>query len=162
VTGQGVPGQGLRFAPFGSDDLAEYLRRSRAHYEQERVEAGDTVAEASANAEASQAQIFPEGRPAPGHLLGAVMGAEGRVGTLWVGPAADDPSRWWVWDIEIDEAERGRGHGRAGMLLAEELARAAGAVSLGLNVFAHNTVARHLYSSLGYSETAVQMRKELT
>ncbi|MCU1494550.1 MAG: sortase-like acyltransferase [Acidimicrobiaceae bacterium] len=47
------------------------------------------------------------------------------------------------------------------MLLAENLARANGATSIGLNVFAHNRVARDLYSSLGYRETSVQMRKEL-
>jgi ribosomal protein S18 acetylase RimI-like enzyme len=47
------------------------------------------------------------------------------------------------------------------MLLAEELARTQGATSIGLNVFAHNVVARELYSSLGYTETSVQMRKGL-
>ena len=48
------------------------------------------------------------------------------------------------------------------MLVAEELARAGGAVTLGLNVFAHNVVARNLYASLGYREAAIQMRKDLT
>ena len=47
------------------------------------------------------------------------------------------------------------------MLLAERLARAQGARTIGLNVFAGNTVARTLYGSLGYEETTVQMRQEL-
>jgi len=48
------------------------------------------------------------------------------------------------------------------MLLAEELARTNGALSIGLNVFADNTVARNLYASLGYRETSVHMRKQLS
>jgi ribosomal protein S18 acetylase RimI-like enzyme len=47
------------------------------------------------------------------------------------------------------------------MRLAEDQARAAGASQIGLNVFGHNTVARHLYEALGYETTAVLMRKDL-
>jgi ribosomal protein S18 acetylase RimI-like enzyme len=61
----------------------------------------------------------------------------------------------------IDEEFRGLGHGRQAMLLAEELARSEGASTIGLNVFGHNQVARSLYSSLGFRETSVQMRKDL-
>jgi ribosomal protein S18 acetylase RimI-like enzyme len=75
--------------------------------------------------------------------------------------AGSDPERWWVWDVKIDEEFRGRGYGRQAMLLAETLARKEGALTMGLNVFGHNQVARTLYSSLGYRETAVQMRRTL-
>jgi ribosomal protein S18 acetylase RimI-like enzyme len=47
------------------------------------------------------------------------------------------------------------------MLLAEELARSHGATTIGLNVFGQNHIARGLYTSLGYREQAVQMRKPL-
>jgi len=80
---------------------------------------------------------------------------------LWIGPYSDDPQRWWVWNIEIDDAHRRKGLGRKAMLLAENLARDNGANSIGLNVFAHNRVARNLYQSLGYEESSVQMRKAL-
>lgn len=83
----------------------------------------------------------------------------GPVGELWVGPFDDDPQRWWVWDVAIDEPYRGRGLGRAAMVLAERLAGEHGATSIGLNVFARNEVARGLYRSLGYEEASVQMRK---
>ena len=85
-----------------------------------------------------------------------------RVGDLWIGPLGDDPERWWVWDIVVVEELRGRGYGRNMMLLAEELAQSNGATSIGLNVFARNHVARSLYTSLGYEETSVQMRKGLS
>ena len=47
------------------------------------------------------------------------------------------------------------------MLLAEHEAREAGATDLGLNVFADNTVARHLYDRLGYRAVATRMSKKL-
>jgi ribosomal protein S18 acetylase RimI-like enzyme len=56
---------------------------------------------------------------------------------------------------------RGRGFGRAAMVLAEQEARRGGARRLGLNVFGTNTVARSLYESLGYEITELQMSKEL-
>ena len=89
------------------------------------------------------------------------MSSGRKIGHLWLGPAGGDPERWWVWDVMVDEEFRGRGYGRRAMLHAEELARENGASTLGLNVFGHNAVARKLYSTLGYGETSVQMRKEL-
>ena len=142
-------------------DLAAWIVRSRADYIDERVEAGDTLAEATANADASIERTFPGGSPGPGQLVRRVMSAGAQIGWLWVGPFGSDPTRWWVWDIVIEEESRGRGFGRKAMLVAEELARAHGATSLGLNVFAHNAVARALYASLGFEESSIQMRKAL-
>jgi ribosomal protein S18 acetylase RimI-like enzyme len=142
-------------------DLAAWLLRTRSGYIDDLMAAGDTLAEAEANADASMDQTFPGGSPAPGQLVGRVLVAGEPIGELWVGPFGGDPTRWWVWDVEIDEERRGRGYGRQAMLLAEELARASGAASIGLNVFAHNKVARSLYTSLGYQETSVRMRKAL-
>jgi ribosomal protein S18 acetylase RimI-like enzyme len=84
-----------------------------------------------------------------------------RVGFLWLGPS-DEPTRAWVYTIEVDEPLRGRGYGRALMLAFEEEARARGYESVGLNVFGHNEAARHLYESLGYAEVARQMAKPLS
>lgn len=89
------------------------------------------------------------------------MCADQPVGYLWIGPARTDQQRWWVWDIVINDDQRGRGLGRQAMLLAEELARNQGATTIGLDVFANNVVARRLYTSLKYEETSVQMRKPL-
>jgi ribosomal protein S18 acetylase RimI-like enzyme len=158
----------LTFRPFEDQARAGWLRSQRAAYIDERVRAGDTPAEAAANADNVLGQLWPGGRPAPGQLAGELLAdhlgnpADPRpVGHLWVGPIGTEPTRWWVWDILIDEAHRSRGLGRQAMVLAEGLARDAGATSLGLNVFAGNSVARSLYESLGYEETALQMRKDL-
>jgi ribosomal protein S18 acetylase RimI-like enzyme len=144
-----------------ASDLAAWIVRSRADYIDERVAAGDTLAEAIANADASMERTFPGGSPGPGQQVRRVMSAGEQIGWLWVGPVGSDPLRWWVWDIVIEEELRGSGYGRKAMLLAEELARAHGATSLGLNVFAHNAVARSLYASLGFEESSIQMRKAL-
>ena len=85
------------------------------------------------------------------------------VGWLWLAlqsPRAE-AGVGFIYDITIDEALRGRGYGRTAMQLAEDEARRHGLHALALNVFGQNAIARALYSSLGYAETSVQMRKEL-
>ncbi len=151
-----------RFEPLIGAELGEWIVRARAVYIDDRVAAGDSAAEATANADSTLARMFPAGSPAPGQLVGHVVVHGIPVGTLWVGQAESDPTRWWIWDIVIDEKLRGRGFGRKTMQLAEKIAGDGGATSLGLNVFAHNAVARALYASLGYEESAIQMRKKLT
>jgi len=151
----------VTFERLSGPDLTEWLHRTKSEYIGERMAAGDTLAEAEANADTSMDRMFPAGAPAPGQLVGRVLIHGKRVGELWIGPFGSDPARWWVWNIMVDEEVRGRGYGRKTMLLAEELARANGASSIGLNVFARNEVARSLYISLDYHETSVQMRKAL-
>ena len=82
------------------------------------------------------------------------------VGWLWIGPV-DGATGWYVWDVAVHEAHRGRGLGRATMRLAEDFARSQGATSMRLNVFAYNVPAVRLYESLGYDTTAIHMHKEL-
>ena len=151
----------LTFEPFPRSALDVWLENTLVNYVKERVEAGDSLAEAEANANASVERLFPDGSPAPGQLIGHLVSSSQHIGYLWLGPAGTDPERWWIWDVVIDEEFRGRGYGREAMFLAEMLARRHGASTIGLNVFGHNHVARTLYSSLGYQETAVQMRKTL-
>jgi ribosomal protein S18 acetylase RimI-like enzyme len=150
------------FEQFDQADLTDWFARSNAEYIEERMASGDTLEEARANARASMERTFPGGVTSPKQRVGRLVLAGEPIGELWIGQFGDDPERWWVWNVRIDEQFRGRGLGRGAMLLAEELARAGGAVTLGLNVFAHNIVARSLYSSLGYREAAIQMRKDLT
>lgn len=149
------------FRPFDSEELASWLARSTDRYVRERQAAGDTEAEATANARSTMERLFPGGAPAPGQQLGWVLVDGKPVGELWVGPFGDDPTRWWIWDVAVREELRGRGFGRAAAVLAERLCREHGATDLGLNVFARNGVARALYSSLGYEETSLQLRKHL-
>jgi GNAT superfamily N-acetyltransferase len=144
-----------------AEALAAWLDYSNDEYVRERIEAGDSPDYARERAAQSNAEYFPDGRPAEGQHVYQVIDDE-VVGVLWIGPfSLARPTEWWVFDIEIDEARRGEGYGRATMLLAEDEARRLGATKLGLNVFGHNTVAHSLYTSLGYQATAINMAKAL-
>ena len=83
----------LRFDPFDPPDLADWLVRNSSEYIQERVSAGDTPEEASANAEASLGRAFPNGSPAPGQLAGRLVWGGQPIGELWVGRFGSDPQR---------------------------------------------------------------------
>ncbi|ARJ04469.1 hypothetical protein GCM10010988_32550 [Cnuibacter physcomitrellae] len=158
---------GTALRPMPEDALAEWRANAEAHYLAERIAAGDTPEYAAKRVSQSR-EYFPDGRPAEGQLVFQVVerdegsGRETVVGALWIGLLEpEQPTAWWVLDVEIDEEHRGKGYGRAAMRLAEEEARARGGDRIGLNVFGPNTVARSLYDSLGYRVTATNMTKEL-
>ena len=90
-----------------------------ADYIDERVLAGDSLAEATQMADVAMERTFPGGSPAPNQLVGRVLCEGKSIGELWVGPFGNDPSRWWVWDVVVQEGLRGRGYGRKTMLLAD-------------------------------------------
>ncbi len=105
--------------------------------------------------------FFPGAVPSPDQSVFVVEADGAPVGELWVSERTDAVQRdvLWIFDIRIDEGHRGRGLGREAMLRAEDEARKRGLGRVALNVFGGNEVARNLYRSLGYVETAVVMRK---
>lgn len=106
--------------------------------------------------------LWPDGRPAVDHWVYAVEEAAMGVGYLWIAERDNQGRRViWIYHIEIDEQFRGRGLGREAMRLAEQEARARGVARVELNVFGGNEVARNLYRSLGYEESAVWMGKDI-
>jgi len=108
------------------------------------------------------ASLWPDGRPAAGQLLYAVEEGDARVGYLWLAERENQGRKViWVYQVEIDPAHRGRGLGREAMRLAEQETLAHGFGRIELNVFGGNEVARRLYLSLGYEESAVWMGKDL-
>ncbi|RPE76147.1 MULTISPECIES: GNAT family N-acetyltransferase [unclassified Frondihabitans] len=151
----------ISLQPMPPQRLAPWLDHTAASYIESRMKAGDSRDQAVANSDASLACTFPLGKPAPDQHPFNVLADGEIVGILWIGVIDPASKGWWVWDIEIDEAHRGRGHGRAAMELAERAPKELGAATLGLNDFGYNTVARALYESLGYTTTSVQMKKPL-
>lgn len=144
------------------EQLGVWLPIANALYAQARVDAGDSPEEAATAAESSRARFFPDDVPSDGHRIFTITVDGSDAGWLWIGPTADGPSGdWWIWDIEVHEAFRRRGIAEATMLLAEDVARAAGVEAIGLNVFGGNDTARRLYDRVGYSVTSVHMRKTL-
>ncbi|MDQ6856052.1 MAG: GNAT family N-acetyltransferase [Candidatus Dormibacteraeota bacterium] len=146
------------------DEYATWSVVALEEYIDEIVASGAMSREAAeTKARQEDAEVLPEGLNTPRQLIFRIEADGQSVGWLWL--ALDKPvpveGVGYLYDINVDEEFRGRGYGRAAMLLAEEEAQRHGLRAIALNVFGQNTVARALYASLGYRETSVQMRKEL-
>jgi ribosomal protein S18 acetylase RimI-like enzyme len=155
---------GVRLRPLLDDELPAFIDHGRAAYARDMVaQAGLTPEQAEQKAQNDWARLLPNGAVGSGHHLFAVEDEESgeRVGDLWIAERSSDfeGTAAFVYSIEIAEAFRGRGYGKQAMLLAEDEVRARGISHIALNVFGGNEVARSLYRSLGYTETAVFMRK---
>ena len=145
------------------DEFPAFLARSKEGYARDIAEHGGESEEfALRKSEEDHAAILPQGLDTPGHWIFVVESGGERVGVLWLAERPHGRDReCYIYSIEIDEAERGKGYGRAAMQLAEAEARSHGLPRIALNVFGGNEVARNLYRSLGYAESAVHMAKDL-
>ncbi|CAL9388942.1 GNAT family N-acetyltransferase [Streptomyces sp. enrichment culture] len=150
--------EGSRARPMTEAEFGPWNEQGMADYARNWIDRGVPEDEAWQKARRDHAALLPRGLDTPDVLL-SVLEHEGvAVGTLWL---ALDAERAYVYDVETDERFRGRGHGRALMLLAEAQAVAAGRRTIGLNVFAGNTPAERLYESLGYRPVGYAMYKPL-
>lgn len=148
--------------PMTDAEIAELATRQFDAYVADRIASGEHPERARQHAAWEWNTYFPGKRVAPGHRLYRLVAGGEPVGMLWLGPSAHGQAgAEWVYYVEIAQGRRGQGLGRVAMRLAEQDARAHGAGELGLNVFGGNTVARHLYESVGYRITALNMVKKL-
>ncbi|MBL1085340.1 GNAT family N-acetyltransferase [Streptomyces actinomycinicus] len=150
------PGSHAR--PMTAAEFDTWLEHESERYARTWTALGIPEAAARAKARDDHARLLPDGLTTDGMLFSVLEHDGSRVGTLWV---ALEESRAYVFDVAADEAHRGRGHGRALMLLAERQAIEAGRPVLGLNVFAGNTPAERLYASLGYETVSRTLTKPL-
>jgi ribosomal protein S18 acetylase RimI-like enzyme len=155
--------EGSSVRPMGEDDYARRHAHERDNYIRSWVERGMPYEQAMAKADTDYRTVIPDGVHTPDTVLRLLAHGGTDVGRLWVrlrDPA--DPTRpAWVYHVEVDAGHRGHGHGRTLMLVAERECLAAGAPRLGLNVFADNTPALRLYTSLDYRTTVRTLVKEL-
>lgn len=147
VTGRPRPlPPGSTARPLTEGEYRPWLARRREGFVTTLTDLGVPRDEAEIRADRSAQDLCPDGVPAPGTVLLGLEHGSGLVARLWL--RTTDPG--WVFDVEVDAAHRGRGHGRSMMLAAENECRAARTRVLGLNVFVANPTALHLYESLGY------------
>jgi len=155
-----------RIRPLREDEFAAWRRHSRERYAEDMVENGGFTADAAREkSEKDFTLTMPDGLVTPGQHVFAVESPDGDiVGHAWLGErdTRDEGRVAFVYEIRIDEEQRGRGYGRDAMRLLEHEARALGLDRIELNVFGGNEVARGLYRSLGYEERAVTMGKRLS
>ena len=147
--------------PMTTAEYDAWVPAAIADYAAQHVAAGSRPAETSLElAHTEFAELLPEGLQTDHHHLLVAESAGERVGILWLRiPSSGDAA--FVFDVEVETQQRGKGYGRAIMLAAESYARDRGATALRLHVFGTNTVARSLYESLGYETTNVNMTKSL-
>lgn len=145
------------------DEFTAWLPKMRNDYEQAMIDdAGISPEGAREKAAADVEQLFPGHQPSADQLVFVVEADGEAVGELWLAQREDfGRPTLFVYDVHVAEAHRGKGYGKAAMLLAEEEARRRGIGRVSLNVFGRNTVARRLYQALGYQENAVAMSKSL-
>jgi GNAT superfamily N-acetyltransferase len=148
--------------PLRDGEYDAFIERGMAFYVDDMVRAGIDRDVAQAKADKDLPQLLPDGLATPDHYMYAVED-EGRfAGYLWLCDRDGELGHsLFVYAVEINEEFRGRGLGRAAMVFAENEARRLGIAKVALNVFGGNAVARGLYLSLGYAETAVHMEKRV-
>ncbi|WP_210586646.1 N-acetyltransferase [Streptomyces sp. GESEQ-35] len=149
---------GSRGRPMTEAEFEAWLGHESEAYARSWMERGVPETTAYERARRDHVTALPQGRSTE-NMWFSVLEHEGtRVGTLWLGLRGD---KVHVYNVEADEAHRGRGHGRTLMLLAETRTIAADRHVVSLSVFAGNTPAERLYESLGYEATQYVLYKSL-
>ncbi|MFE0698322.1 GNAT family N-acetyltransferase [Streptomyces sp. NPDC059171] len=155
---------GLTARDMSEEEFADWRQGAVGAYAQGWIDRGVEPGQARLKSEADHAAHLPDGLATEGTRFQVLVRAGEVVGHVWVALRELEPgggTGGYVFDVEVREEHRGRGHGRALMLLAEDITRAWRADRLGLHVFASNTPALRLYESLGYAPTRYNLAKTL-
>lgn len=138
--------------PMTADEISAYFSDFVGTFADQTMAADPSLTREAAlvNSREVHERILPQGVDTPGHdfLVALDATAARRTGIIWL---FHEELAAFVYDVEVDEAERGKGYGRALMDAAADHMRGLGMEVLGLNVFGHNHVAHALYDALGYN-----------
>jgi len=108
---------------------------------------GAQAAQSAAGAQFDQ--LLPDGLDTADHSFLCLCAGGEVVATNWIGHH-HGPGVSWVYGVEVAEQYRGKGYGRAAMIIGEQATVGAGDSHLALNVFGHNSVAISMYEGMGY------------
>jgi ribosomal protein S18 acetylase RimI-like enzyme len=151
--------------PMRADSYAAYLEAAIVSYAQDNVEAGRwPEVRAVERSRADFESLLPQGLATPdNHLYEICASLDGEaLGFVWLSIEQEHGAVLaYIYDLEIKPEFRRRGHAMRALQAVESIAAAAGATSIGLNVFASNTKAQALYQRLGYVPTTINMYKPL-
>jgi len=154
----------VRLVPMGRDEFEAMLEASVRRYAEENVKVGYWNPDgALLRSQQQHDLLLPDGLRSEGHHFYTAVDTETdvAVGHIWMRAEPGEERRGFIFDVYIKEGMRGKGYGRAMMLALEGKARRMKLCSLALHVFAYNSVARHLYGSLGYEVKSLNMLKGL-
>ncbi|MGW7681146.1 N-acetyltransferase family protein [Kribbella sp. NPDC054772] len=149
----------VQLRPITDADYPSWMERAAASFAAGIGPArGLSADEALALAYEETEKLLPEGPATDQQLIWIAWAGDEPVGSLWISTRSRVP---FIYGIEVDSRQRGKGYGRAIMLAAEDECRRLGYTQLDLNVFGDNGPAIALYDSLDYAVTSQQMRKSL-
>lgn len=154
----------MQLIPMKENEFADYVEVLIHDYAKDNVEAGYwDPADAVQLSRKQTMDLLPQGVNTPNHHIFTVRDGDQRVGVIWMRATLDTVIKsGFIFDITIDENQRGKGYGKQAMLLIEEKAKDMGIRLIMLHVFANNKVARTLYEKLGYEARSLNMTKMLS
>ncbi|WP_164669798.1 GNAT family N-acetyltransferase [Virgibacillus doumboii] len=153
----------VTFTPMSEERFNQYLEVKLEDYANEHVKAGNWNEEnALENARNQFDLLLPDGLETENQRLFTVMDGDESVGILWIHVKShENDKQAFIYDIELDENQRGKGFGTATMTHLEEYAKEEGISQIGLHVFAHNKPALALYEKMGYESISYNMAKKV-
>jgi ribosomal protein S18 acetylase RimI-like enzyme len=152
LSGPGVLPDGLESRPMTDVEFAGWRAEVVRGYAADVADSGAmTPEEGIQAAEAQTDEILPRGLGTPGHAFLCLCAHGKVVATNWI-QHHRSPGVSWVYSVETRQDQRGKGYGRAAMVMGERATVEAGDGYLALNVFGRNEVAIGLYRSMGYRE----------
>ena len=149
--------------PMTEAQFIGFMEATFPSYVAERAAADHVSLEmAEQYARAQLARLLPDSRRTVGHRFLRVLSRDtgDGVGDVWFW--IDDENRQgFLYSVVIRLEQRRRGFASAALTVVEEMVRAAGCISLGLNVFATNDAAIALYRKLGFCAVSSYWNKPL-
>ncbi|UED83063.1 GNAT family N-acetyltransferase [Streptomyces profundus] len=159
------PPAGSVARPMAEAEFQDWLVEERASYTQSWVARGVPERWAAFRADTDVDGAFPEGLGSAGVLLRVLEHRGTPVGTCWLDLGRTHEERVergpMLFGVRVAEEQRGHGHGRTLLGVAEDLAAGSGAGRLTLHVFAGNVPASRLYASLGFQPIRLHLSKPL-
>ena len=151
--------------PMTPEEFIPYEDADTHHFAENMVRAGFWSTDGAFDkAKELHARLLPEGIHTPDHLFFVIEEDQHHdsVGVIWLSIDREtEPASGFLFDILVHAPFRGQGFGKQAMLALEQKALELGLASLALNVFEDNTLAKGLYTSLGYQVQSSNMRKLL-
>jgi ribosomal protein S18 acetylase RimI-like enzyme len=154
----------IRLRRMSQSEYEDYYAKSVQSLAEELSKTGSfSFQDALVAAQKSFTSLLPDGyQKAIDQYLYTVLEGERKIGVLWFGIKRDRSNpEAYVWDIVIEQGDRGKGYGKQAMLALEEEVKELGISRISLNVFEHNVKARQLYEQLNYKTLSRIMAKEL-
>jgi len=153
----------VRLVPMTESEFEVYLENAVPAYAVDKAGAGDwSEEEALERSRKSYQELLPDGLSTENNYLFRIQLDESgeKIGMVWMKHEIPRP-HGFIFDIVLDESQRGKGYGKQAMLALEEFGKGLGLETIGLHVFTYNTAAMKLYKGLGYELTSQNMTKRL-